>query len=202
MNEIWKILTLRSLPGEIWAYITGFNGLYAISNLGRVKSLPKQVQLFNGGHYLTKEKILKQRLSGCKEYPEKKYLFVALFNDGERKDIQVHRLVGELFVPNPKCYNIINHLKGITTDNRASELEWTTYSGNLQHAYDIGLNKGPCKGRFGINHPSARKVQCLLTGRVVSVKDAADWLSISTTHMSSILKGLRNNWTNFIYYGT
>jgi hypothetical protein len=160
------------------------------------------VQLFNGGSYFTKEKMLKQRLSGCKEYPERKYLFVALFNNGERKDVQVHRLVGELFVPNPKRHNIINHLKGITTDNRASELEWTTYSGNVQHAYDFGLNKGPCKGRFGINHPGAKKVQCLFTGRVMSVKEAAEWLCISTTHLSSVLKGIRTNWTNFIYYGT
>jgi hypothetical protein len=197
---IWENISLNDLPEEIWVPVKNHEGSYEVSNMGRVKSLPKKVDLFHGGHYFTKEKILKQRLSGCKDYPERKYLFVALFNGGIREDVQVHRLVGARFVDNPYGYNIINHLKGITTDNRASELEWTTYSGNLKHAYDTGLNKGPMKGRFGLNHPVARKVQCLLTGRVMSLKDAASWLQVSRTALFDMLRGRYFNWSNFINY--
>jgi hypothetical protein len=199
---IWQNISLNNLKGEVWNAIPKYEGIYEVSDMGRVKSLPKRVQLFNGCYYFTKEKILKQRLSGSKEYPDRKYLFVALFNAGTREDIQVHRLVGNRFVDNPYGHNVINHLKGITTDNRATELEWTTYGGNLKHAYDMGLNKGPMRGRFGLNHPSARKVQCLLTGRIMSLKDAAGWLEVSKTALYDMLKGRYFNWSNFINYGS
>lgn len=198
MNAIWENLDLENMNDEIWKDIPGYEGLYQASNLGRIKSISREVTLFHGGAFFTKERILSQRLSGKR--PLNMYLFVALFKDGARMDIQVHIIIGRLFVPNPFGYKILNHLKGIKTDNRAAELEWTTYSGNAIHAYKTGLHKGAARGKFGLKHPGARKVQCLLTGRIVCLKEAAIWLQIPNTTLFGMLKGRSNNWTNFIYY--
>lgn len=59
----------------------------------------------------------------------------------DRKSMKVHRMVAELFIPNPKNYPHINHKNGITTDNRIENLEWVNPSQNQKHAYRIGLRK-------------------------------------------------------------
>lgn len=64
------------------------------------------------------------------------------------KNINVHRIIGLLFVENPNNYPIINHKNGIKTDNNASNLEWCTYSYNTIHAYKNGFEKK----QFGEEH--------------------------------------------------
>lgn len=59
----------------------------------------------------------------------------------DRKSMKVHRMVAELFIPNPKNYPHINHKNGITTDNRIENLEWVNPSQNQKHAYRSGLRK-------------------------------------------------------------
>lgn len=60
------------------------------------------------------------------------------------KSVKIHRIIAQMFVPNPQNLPVVNHKKGNKHDNRASQLEWVTYSENTQHAYAIGL----CKGRL------------------------------------------------------
>ena len=67
-----------------------------------------------------------------------------------KKNKNVHRIIGELFVENPNNFPIINHINGIKTDNRACNLEWCTYSYNTTHAYNNGLEQK----QFGENHHS------------------------------------------------
>lgn len=64
------------------------------------------------------------------------------------KNVDVHRIIGLLFVDNPNSYNVINHINGIKTDNRACNLEWCTYSYNTIHAYVNGLEQK----QFGEKH--------------------------------------------------
>lgn len=94
---------------------------------GRVKSL----------HYnkAGKERMLK----ACKS--PQGYLYVNLCKNGKAKTFAVHQLVATAFIPNPNSLPEVNHKWGIKTDNRASELEWVSYSENLVHAYKTGLNK-------------------------------------------------------------
>lgn len=121
---------------EIWKDIPGFEGLYQVSDLGRVKSLPKQI--WNGkGYYISKEKILRPNTLA------KGYFQVELKRNKQRCSLQVHRLVAMAFIENPDPEDLIqvNHLNGNKQDNRVENLEWSNNRLNQKHAWAIGLQK-------------------------------------------------------------
>lgn len=67
------------------------------------------------------------------------YIKHVLVDNGERYHITAHRVIATMFIPNPDNLPVVNHLNGIKDDNRVENLEWTTVSGNTQHAFDNGL---------------------------------------------------------------
>ena len=101
---------------ETWKAISGYEGLYQVSNLGRVKS-------FKHG----KEKILKPQKTRCG------YLRVCLCKDCHTKRLLVHRLVADAFVPNPQGLETVNHKDEVKNNNTASNLEWMSKKDNLNY---------------------------------------------------------------------
>ena len=101
---------------EHWKEIAGYEGLYEVSDQGRVKSL-------NFG----KERILKPRKNTVG------YLGVGLRKDGQRKFLLVHRLVAESFIPNPNNLETVNHKDEVKTNNVADNLEWMSLKDNLNY---------------------------------------------------------------------
>lgn len=115
---------------EIWKPVVGYEGLYIVSNYGRVYSLRSK-------------KILKPR-----KLPHG-YLRVNLpAKDGQR-DAYIHRVVAEAFCEKPNGCDVVNHIDNDTTNNHASNLEWTTQRGNVRHSMN--------QGRM-INFPNAIQV--------------------------------------------
>ena len=118
---------------EIWKDVKGYEGLYQVSNLGRIKS-------FNGydGHkYIRREKILNpyKQKSGENYYRS----VVKLIKNKNSKDYKVHRLVAKAFIPNPNNLPVINHIDGNPLNNRIDNLEWCTQKHNVEHAINMGL---------------------------------------------------------------
>lgn len=69
------------------------------------------------------------------------YLCVGLRLNGKRKICRIHRLVAEVFIPNPNDKSEVNHCDGHKLNNYVSNLDWVTPSENMQHAYGTGLRK-------------------------------------------------------------
>ena len=105
---------------EIWKDIEGYEGLYQVSNMGRVKSLERTVWCgLNGGCYRAiPERIIKPSKDNYG------YLVVNLWEDGKMKTYKVHRLVATAFIPNPNNLPVINHKNEIKNDNKVDNLEW------------------------------------------------------------------------------
>ena len=124
------------MNAEIWKDIIGYEGIYQISNLGRVKRLAGKCLAKAGKYRTVSESILT-----C--FPNKtryNYLYVNLNNNGI-KQFRVHRLVAIHFIPNPNNLPQVNHIDGDKNNNSINNLEWCTRSENSQHAYDTGLKK-------------------------------------------------------------
>ena len=135
---------------EIWKGIENYEGLYQVSNLGRIKSLK-----------FGREKILKPRITWG-------YYAVILCNVSI-KPFTIHRLVAMSFIPNPENKPQVNHKWGNKLDNRAIALEWATRSENMMHAFKIGLNKPPQLGRFGKHHNRSKSVlQYFQSGKFIA----------------------------------
>lgn len=120
MNEIYKNLSLENLEGEEWLSIEGYEGLYEVSNLGRVKSLRD-----NKGNY--REKILSQCDNG------NGYLMVVLCKYGKMQTCKVHRLVANAFIPNPNNFPTVNHKDEDKTNNCVDNLEWMNMKQQVNH---------------------------------------------------------------------
>ena len=108
---------------EIWKSIKGFEGCYMISNMGRVKSLPR-----NGT--INVERIIKPGIRN-------NYLFIRLVGNHKDKKCSVHILVAEHFIPNPENKSQVNHKDGNKLNNCVDNLEWTTQSENMIHTRDF-----------------------------------------------------------------
>lgn len=104
---------------EIWKPIKGYEGLYEVSNFGRVKSL--------NYNRTGEEKILKF-------LENKKYLSVSLWKNKKYKQYKVHRLVAITFIPNPDNKPYVNHLDCDPSNNNVNNLEWCTQKENMQYA--------------------------------------------------------------------
>ena len=134
---------------EIWKPITGFEGMYEVSNLGRVKSC-KRTRLSKAKSISqVQERILKQR--GDKDG----YLEVALSKDGKLHYFRCHRLVASAFIPNPNHYPVINHKDEDVTNNQVSNLEWCSFSYNTAFSIYKQSQKVICDG---VEYPSIRSL--------------------------------------------
>lgn len=156
------------LLGEIWKDIPGYEGLYQVSNFGRVKSL-------NFGRTGV-HRVLK-----IQKYPNK-YTKVDLRHNGIIHTRNIHRLVAESFIPNPENKTDVNHIDGDKHNNRVENLEWVTRSENMKHCKEI-LHKNA--GR------PPRPVKCIETG--ISYANLHQASAETGIPLGSIVNNLKDN---------
>lgn len=125
----------------------------------------------------------------------KGYYVVSLSINGKIIDQRVHRLVAMAFIPNPNDYPIVNHLDGNKLNPHYTNLEWTTYKGNSEHAIRTGLIH-PAKlenhGKTTLTNQQVSEICELMEGGVVSQREIAELYSVNET----VIRGIRlgHNW--------
>ena len=143
---------MQELSGEIWKPVKGYEGLYEVSNFGRVRSLPKL-----GFYNKNNTRLLKQRDNGFG------YKICQFMKDGKRHTMATHRAVALSFVANPQGKKQVNHIDGDKSNNNWVNLEWCTNSENQLHKFrTLGVKASGGKPKrevicceTGIKYPSA-----------------------------------------------
>jgi hypothetical protein len=172
---------------EIWKDIKGYEGLYQVSNYGRVKSLERIVDHKKTGKVFHKERILKQNT--CYGYKT-----VILCKNSKTKSERVHRLVAQAFIPNPNNMPQINHKNQIRNDNYYKNLEWC----------DSKYNNNYGNRSEKIAEQTRKRVeQYDLNGNYIktwnSLTSVEKELKIHIENIIKVCKGLRNKTGGYIW---
>ena len=130
---------------EIWKPVVGYEGLYEVSDLGRVRSL--------NYHRSGKVRVLKYKTD------KDGYKFVILCKDGKYKSFRVHRLVALAFIPNPDNLPCINHKDENKTNNCVENLEWCTRRYNVEYSLAKPVNQYTLDGILVREWPSTNEVE-------------------------------------------
>ena len=182
--EIWENLSLEDMEGEVWKDVVGYEGLYQVSNMGRVKSL-------NYNH-TKKPRILKQSLNS------REYCVINLCKKSGGKTESVHVLIAKTFIPNLENKPTVDHINTIKQDNRVCNLRWATaieqMSGNeITHnrMKEIGRTYGKVNIKKAIES-CKKRVKCITTNKIFnSIVEAGRYYGISNQHISSCCRGKR-----------
>lgn len=183
---------------EIWKDVKGYEGLYQVSNLGRVRSLDRVVKASYNSTMLKKGKILKQQKN------ENGYLYVFLTKDKKEKNCRVHRLVAEAFIPNPLKLPQVNHKDENKLNNCVENLEWCDGKYNC--------NYGTCTERrsekmseilLNRDDLSKRVIQYTLDGKFVaeylSTMDVRRKLGFDNGNISKCCNGKQKTYKGYTW---
>jgi hypothetical protein len=180
------------LENEIWKDIEGYEGVYKVSNLGRVKSLMRVKYV--------REKILKPVINN------NGYLRIFICGKPKNRNCAIHRLVAKAFIPNPENKPQVNHKDGDKSNNKIENLEWCNGSENVCHAFENGLRvaikgkKHPNFGKYLSDSNTAKIVLDTQTGVFYgSAKELALFIGMDYNALLRRLNGRYKNNTNYIY---
>lgn len=183
--EINEFLKTNSLPDEEWKPVKDFEGLYMISNMGRLCSVGGDRPTKNGHirHYNWYIHAV---------YETRGYNKQTLYSKDKSKSVMVHRLVAEAFIPNPENKSQVDHIDGNKLNNKASNLRWTTPSENCQNPntkpkYPVRLGNRPTNQDLAVVGISLTDGSILEFNTVSSVKD----LGFHPSNVSKCCKGKR-----------
>lgn len=179
---------------EVWKQIKGYEGLYEVSNTGRVKSVARVVNTSDNRALPIKEKILTLHASKCDKKHPRPMFHVELWKNNKREVPFIHRLVAQAFIPNPDNKPQINHIDGDRRNNNVENLEWCTNGENVKHAYANGLI-------VSANKKAVRGVN-VVTGKVVlfeSIASAAREIKGNADAIRSAIKGRSSTSAGYVW---
>lgn len=164
---------------EIWKPVKGYEGEYEVSNLGRVKSLPRKT---------TSGKLLKYSDNG------NGYQHLVLTKNGSQRDFYVHRLVAQTFIPNPDNLPEVNHKDENKANNCVDNLEWCNKKYNMN--YGTAIKRASEKQMFHIS-------QYTINGEYVAsyygLSEAANAINVGKSAITNCLKGRSQLCGGFIW---
>ena len=168
-----------------WRWIAGYRGIYKASGRGRIKSVDRRLSLRDGRSRWVKGKVLKPspHSSG--------YLVLSLCKDGVETSVLAHRIIAEVFLPNPDNKPEVNHKDGNKHNNAVANLEWVTHLENEEHAKTAGLKASGSRCWKCTLHESEIKGVLRRIAAGERQCDIADDLQVSRVVINNIWKGKR-----------
>lgn len=175
---------------EVWKDVIGYEGLYIVSSMGRVKSLDRIVKDRWGNDRNKEGQIisLNKKKHG--------YFHVNLYKNKIRKTHSVYRLVAVAFIPNTDNLPQINHKDENPSNNCVENLEWcdseynNNYGGHYERAYNHKGKNNPMYGKTGDKCPTSKKVYCIELNEVYnSMREAERKTGINNSCISDACKG-------------
>ena len=160
-------------------HLAAYNENYSVDIYGNIYSNPREG---------TKGGILKT-------WSDKKgYKRVSIWINGKMHQKQVHRIVAEVFLPNPQNKSQVNHKDGVKNNNHISNIEWATPKENTKHAFNNGLAKSPSTGMTGYKSFRGKEVfQYDINGKYLCSFGSIRQAGISTNTSPSSISYCINN---------
>lgn len=172
---------------EVWKDVVGFEGLYKISNNGKIISL-RYHNRFGINFELT-------------QFNNKGYYRVVLTKNKKSHTYKVHRLVAQAFIPNPNKLPEVNHINGIKNDNRVNNLEWCSHQNNIKHAIKTGLIKTNMEHIKKLGVRNSKIVGQFDKGKLInkynSVREASDLTGVYESGIYRTCQGKYKSCHNF-----
>lgn len=181
---------------EIWKDIEGYEGLYQVSNFGRVKSLERIMYDDKGYKHPVKEKII----VGSKNH--KGYLYVNLMKNSKVLRKAVHRLVAQAFISNPNNFPCVNHKDENKINNVVGNLEWVTYKENTN--YGTGIERRVAHTDWSSKNDTQKKKVYQYDKKLNLIKIwnsscECETQGFAQTHVSSCCRGERKTHKGYIW---
>lgn len=165
---------------EEWRFVPGYENRYAVSSLGRMKSL----QFRPGGKRIMRERILSPSPGS------RGYMNISLFMDGHKKLTALHLVVASAFLPADPERLYINHKNGNKSDCRVENLERCTMSENAIHALDNGLRAhGSQSANAKLSEEQVKAIR-QLAAKGLSERKLAARFAVSRSTITHIKKGI------------
>lgn len=182
------------MENEVWRDIEGYEGLYQVSNLGRVKSLGRFRKGSGGQMVLVKEKFKIHHDNGHG------YKVVSLYKNNRVQTVYVHRLVAAAFIPNFANYEQVNHKDENKSNNRVGNLEWCTPKYNSNYGTARIRNSALTR-----NHPNTSRpvLQFDMNGKFIkewpSLREPQRCKIASSSSISRVCRGIEKQANGFIW---
>jgi hypothetical protein len=179
---------------EIWKPIKDYEGLYEVSNYGRVRSVDHVEYIPHPRNplYIQKRKIY-GRIKKLRHH-KAGYWITDLYKENIGTTKTVHRLVAEAFIPNPQNKPEVNHIDENKENSRVENLEWCSRVENVRH--------GTALTRMGRGHWTP-VIQMTKDGTFVKrwdcMQEAADKLGLHMTHISAVCRGRSKSHGGFLW---
>ena len=178
---------------EIWRDVVGYEGLYKVSDMGRVKNVPRTFKMKDGRNNTIKKEVLMKF-----KVDKDGYFKLGLRKEGKQRHFFVHRLVAQAFVNNPNFKPQVNHIDGIKNNNSVSNLEWVTHQENRTHAAENGL----VPDQWGRKNPNVKltELEVLLIKELrnkgLTLLRISEIVGTSVSNVKNITYGYTWEWLN------
>lgn len=169
---------------ERWVSVPNYEGRYEVSNFGNVRSMTWVETIENKWGGMTtrvhKGRVLKPKFDG-----KKNYLHVCLCKNGKVSAVNIHRLVAQVFVPNPANYPEVNHKDENKTNNRADNLEWCDHIYNNNYGSKANASRGTNNSQNKLTEKDVIEIRLRRLGGE-SLTSLAKEFNVAPEHICSI----------------